>query len=89
MIINNTRDRKGMLKAILDKLEETFNLTTNHEFDRTLCPFSDATIYNKIIQTVASVINKKGIKRKYSGSGMVMAPGFNIYQIWEIDGKPV
>lgn len=89
MIINNTRDRKGMLKAILDKLEETFNLTTDHKFDRTLCPFSDATIYNKIIQTVASVINKKGIKRKYSGSGMVMAPGFDIYQIWEIDGKPV
>lgn len=89
MVINNTKDRKGMLKAILDKLEETFNLTTDHKFDRTLCPFSDATIYNKIIQTVASVINKKGIKRKYSGSGMVMAPGFDIYQIWEIDGKPV
>ena len=42
-----------------------------------------------MIQTVASAINKKGIKRKYSGSGMVMAPGFDIYQIWEIDGNPV
>lgn len=88
-IINNFKDRKGMLKAILDQLEEVFNLTTDHKFDKTLCPFSDATLYNKIIQVLGSIINRKAIKRTYSGSGMVMVPAYDIYQIWEIDGKPL
>lgn len=86
-IINNFTDRKGMVKAILNQLENTFNLTTNHDLDKTLCPFSDATLYNKILQTLGSIINKKAIKRKYPGSGMVMVPAYDIYQLWDIDGQ--
>ena len=88
-IINNFSDRKGMVKAVLDQMEKVFNLSTNHKYDLTKCPFSDATLYNKILQTLGSVINKKGIKRTYSGSGMVMTPGYNIYQTWEINGIPM
>ena len=88
-IINNFSDRKGMVKAVLDQMEKVFNLTTNHKYDLTKCPFSDATLYNKILQTLGSVMNRKGIKRTYSGSGMVMTPGYDIYQVWEINGVPM
>jgi hypothetical protein len=70
-------------------MEKVFNLTTNHKYDLTKCPFSDATLYNKILQTLGSVMNRKGIKRTYSGSGMVMTPGYDIYQLWEINGVPM
>jgi len=41
-------------------------------------PLSDSNVYSQILPTLVSIINKKSIKRKFSGSGCVMIPGFNV-----------
>lgn len=87
-IINNIqRDERGLTKAILYQIRKNFNLSTDHNLDSIKIPFSDPSIYGKVLQVVGSVLNKKSIKRKYPGMGQVMVPAFGIYQIWEINGQ--
>ena len=49
-------------------------------------PLSDSNIYSQILPTLVSIINKKSIKRKFSGSGCVMIPGFNVEQYFKLNG---
>ena len=87
-LVNNIqRDERGLTKAILYQIRKNFNLSTDHNLDKIKIPFSDPSIYGKILQTVGSILNKKSIKRKYPGMGQVMVPAFGIYQIWEINGN--
>lgn len=87
-LVNNIqRDEKGLTRAILYQIRKNFGLSSNHNLDRIKIPFSDPSIYGKIMQVMGSILNKKSIKRKYPGMGQVMVPAFGIYQVWEIDGK--
>ena len=79
--------KAGLVTQIMYALKKEFNESVNHDLDKIKIPFSDDNIYNQIISTVASVINKKSIKREYPGNGMVMTPGYQICQVWDIDGK--
>lgn len=87
-LVNNIqKDERGLTKAILYQIRKNFGLSSNHNLDKIKIPFSDPSVYGKIMQVMGSILNKKSIKRKYSGMGQVMVPAFGIYQVWEIDGK--
>ena len=87
-LVNNIqRDERGLTRAILYQIRKNFGLSSNHSLDKIKIPFSDPSIYGKIMQVMGSILNKKSIKRKYPGMGQVMVPAFGIYQVWEIDGK--
>lgn len=81
------RGQNGIVESIMDRVKKYFNTSTDHTFDELKIPFSDQTIYNQIVSTIASILNKKSVKRKFPGTGQVMAPGYNIVQIWNIDGN--
>lgn len=87
-LVNNIqKDERGLTKAILYQIRKNLGLSSNHSLDKLKIPFSDPSIYGKIMQVMGSILNKKSIKRKYPGMGQVMVPAFGIYQIWEIEGK--
>ena len=87
-LVNNIqRDERGLTRALLYQIRKNFGLSSNHNLDKIKIPFSDPSIYGKIMQTMGSILNKKSIKRKYPGMGQVMVPAFGIYQIWEINGN--
>ena len=50
-------------------------------------PFSGPTINATFISDVVSSINKKGIRRKYSGIASVLVPSHNMIQTFRINGK--
>lgn len=50
-------------------------------------PFSAGTINGKFVATIASTLNKKGIRRKYFGVGSIQAPSYNVVQYFNIDGN--
>ena len=79
----------GLATSIMYALKKEFNLSTDHSLDKFIIPLSDSNIYNSILQTFSSIINKKSIKREYPGNGMVMTPGYGIIQLWDIDGIPM
>ena len=89
-IINNlakNREEAGLAEAIIQNIKDKFNLNTDHELDAIKIPFSDPSIYSSIVSTLASVINKKSIKRQYPGQGTVMVPGYDLSMIYDLNGK--
>lgn len=81
------RGQNGLAENLIDNIRKTFSLSSEHEQDLIKIPFSDQTVYSQVISTIASILNKKSVKRKFPGTGQVMVPGYNIVQLWEIDGK--
>ena len=77
----------GLAEAIINKIEDDFNMNVDHLQDDFKIPFSDPNIYSVFLSTIASVINQKSIKRQYPGLGMVIVPGYNLSMIYEFDGK--
>ncbi len=85
---SNNKD-KDLSTEICSAIKSKFGLNPENHFveDTFLIPFSDPSIYGHFFPTIISVINSKGIRRKNSGSGMVMAPSYSMFQIFEIGGK--
>lgn len=81
------RGQNGIAESLIDRIKENFGSSTDHTLDEIKIAFSDQTIYSQIISTVASILNKKSVKRKFPGTGQVMAPGYNVVQLWNIDGN--
>lgn len=81
------RGQNGIAESLVDRIRKNFGVSTDHTLDEIKIAFSDQTIYNQIISTIASILNKKSVKRKFPGTGQVMAPGYNIVQLWNIDGN--
>lgn len=50
-------------------------------------PFSADTVNGIFISTVSSLINKRGIKRKYDGFAGVLSPAYNQIQFYRVGGK--
>lgn len=90
LIINNYKAIQGRVdlsQSIISELKKTFNFTDDHSNDIFKLPFSDPNMYNQAIVELISTINKKSIKRKYPGSGYVMAPGYNMMMTYKYEGK--
>lgn len=86
-IMKNMKEgQKGLLKAIMTEIEKEFNINSDHDLDVFKIPFDDPNIYSQILSTFVSIINRKSIKRKYPGSGMVMMPGYDIQTVFDYSG---
>lgn len=79
--------RTDLSQSIMSELKKKFNFTENHNTDKFFLPLSDSNIYQQAIIDFISQINKKSIKRKYPGSGCVMAPAYNTMMTYKYDGK--
>ena len=84
--IKTREDQANLTDDILRAIEKRFNKNINHMADIFKIPLSDSNIYSQILPTLVSIINKKSIKRKFSGSGCVMIPGFNVAQYFKLNG---
>lgn len=82
------RGQNGIAESLVEGIKKNFGTSTDHTLDTIKIAFSDQSIYSQIISTLASILNKKSVKRKFPGTGQVMAPGYNIVQIWNINGTP-
>ena len=89
MIVNDVMLHKQVthstIESIIKVINRKFDLNVNHNDDRFKIPFSDPSISTRVISTITSILNKKSIKRKYSGLGTVMAPGYNMEMIYDLD----
>ena len=74
-------------QPIIEEVSKKFNIHDNHALDSLKLAFSDSNLFDSVISTFMSNINKKSIKRQYAGSGCVMCPGFNIIQLYKIHGN--
>jgi hypothetical protein len=61
--LRSGRGQAGLAEAIINNIKKKFNLSTDHALDEFKIPFSDPNIYNTILSTFVSNINKKSIKR--------------------------
>ena len=87
-IMKNMKEgQKGLLKAIMTEIKKEFNINSDHDLDVFKIPFDDPNIYSQILSTFVSIINRKSIKRKYPGSGMVMMPGYDIETVFDYNGQ--
>jgi len=78
-IINNFKNSReaNLASDIIREIEKSgFHFKNNHAKDVFKIPFSDPNVYSQILNTFASVINGKSVKRKYPGSGCVMLPAY-------------
>lgn len=92
IVLNNLSSNnsdKDLSMEICSAIKAKFGINSENHFvdDAFLIPFSDPSIYGHFFPTIISVINSKGIRRKNPGSGMVMAPSYSMFQIFEIGGK--
>lgn len=89
-VINNFKRSKanaGLANAIIDSVSKELNMHVDQAKAAFKMPFSDPNVYNTILTTFVSNLNKKAIKRKYPGLGTVMCPGYNIATIYDLNGK--
>lgn len=88
MIINSHKEGKeGLADAIFDSIKKELNMNVDHLQDAIKVPFSDPNVYSNILSTFVGAINNKSVKRKYPGLGSVMAPGYDIVQVWDIGDR--
>lgn len=86
--LSSNSDSLDIAEDIIRQVEKEFNLNlSNHERDSIMLPFSDPSIYGHLVPTIINIINKKAIKVKNPGLGMVMVPSFGIMQTWQINGQ--
>lgn len=80
---NNDRDTLGLAQAFITKANESLQ-KVNIDFK---LPFSAPTVKGAFISTVVSLLNKKGIRRKYAGFAGVLVPSHDMIMYHSIGGK--
>ena len=76
--------RADLTDKIIERIEKQFNKHLgNHRADLFKIPFSDPNVFSQILSTFIGNVNATAVKRKYSGSGCVMVPGYNMMQIYK------
>ena len=85
--IKSRENQASLTDSILKAIERRFNKNINHMEDIFKIPLSDPSIYSQILPVLVSIINKKSIKRKFSGSGCVMVPGYDIIKYFRVNGN--
>ena len=76
------RDTLGLAQSFLMKAQRMLK-DSNIDFK---FPFSGATITGSFVSTVASLLTKKGIRRKYAGVAAVLTPSHDMITVYG-DGK--
>lgn len=72
------KDTLGLAQAFLSYAEDALR-----KYDPDVeIPFSASTINSAFISTVTSMLNKKGIRRKYSGFAGILHPSYNVIQFY-------
>lgn len=77
---NNDRDTLGLAQAFVLKATKALK-ESGSDFR---LPFSAETVSGLFISTVSSMLNKKGIRRKYEGFAGVLTPSYNMMQYYRI-----
>ena len=81
----------GMISSLVDKLCMKYNISDDRreqiKTSLNSVPFSDTEVYNSALPNFVSKINKTIIKKKFSGSAMVMCPSDNIHMMYRIGGN--
>lgn len=49
-------------------------------------PFSDPNIFSEMIKSITGELNNLALKRKYKGIGSVLVPGYNVIQMYHLNG---
>ena len=78
--IKNDRDTIGLAQSFITKANESLQ---NNDLEYKI-PFSAPTINGAFIATVTSLINKRGIRRKYAGFAGVLTPSHNMIQYYRL-----
>jgi hypothetical protein len=79
---NNDRDTLGLAQAFVLKATKALK-ESGSDFR---LPFSAETVSGLFMSTVSSMLNKKGIRRKYEGFAGVLTPSYNMMQYYRIGG---
>lgn len=78
--MDKDKDTLGLAQAFVAKAEESLSESTlSYKL-----PFSAATVSGAFIATVTSMLNKKGIRRKYDGLAGVLCPSHDAIQYYKI-----
>ena len=80
-----SRDELGIAQAFIRSAQAT--LESNGDVDSIILPYSAETIKGAFISTVTSMINKKGIRRKYSGFGGVEVGAEDTVVHYDVNGQ--
>lgn len=86
------QEDKSLSSGMVSDLKKIFTKNakkgkSNHKDDSVHIAFSDPAAFAKAIVSVASIINKTCVKRKYPGGGMIMVPAFNMQMLYKLQGK--
>lgn len=77
-----------LAQSILKRIDAEFKKRNlDHIDDLYKIPFSDPSLFSTTISTISSYMNSNAIKRKYTGMGAVMVPGYNIIQFIRVNGE--
>ena len=78
--MDKDKDTLGLAQAFVAKAEKSLSESTlSYKL-----PFSAATVSGAFIATVTSMLNKKGIRRKYDGLAGVLCPSHDAIQYYKI-----
>lgn len=80
--LNNDRDTIGLAQSFIIKANKSLQ-DNNIEYK---IPFSAPTINGAFISTITSLINKRGIRRKYAGFAGILTPSHNMIQYYRVNG---
>lgn len=80
--LNNDRDTIGLAQSFIMKANKSLQ---DNNLDYKI-PFSAPTINGAFIATITSLINKRGIRRKYAGFAGVLNPSHDMIQYYRVDG---
>ena len=80
---NNDRDTLGLAQAFVLKATQALK-EAGSDFR---LPFSAETVSGLFMSTVSSMLNKKGIRRKYEGFAGVLTPSYNMMQYYRVGGQ--
>lgn len=82
---SGNRQELGLAQAFIRSAQQS--LEKNGTLDNIILPYSAETIKGSFIAAVTSLINKKGIRRKYAGFGGVEVGAEDVVVHWDVDGR--
>lgn len=81
---SGTKEELGLAQAFIRNAQNAILKETGK--DNIILPYSAESIRGSFVAAVTSLINKRGIRRKYAGFGAVQVPAEGIMQHYTIDG---
>ena len=80
------RSKTDLAASIVEAIKRNFGADALFRDADFKLPISDPNIFRQIVSTFISSVNT-ALKRKYSGIGDVMTPGFNQFQIYRLKNE--